>query len=147
MLETKYFSWTYPEENDDPHFETLEGFFQQQDDTTFGLMNTACNIIIPPTSVVWNGGTKTLTWNDDFEIPLMQAGFSLKIKYGPDGLTRSATFSDGDRMIVSVPRTSSGEVTANFALVNGSTSINSGLFTVGFCRGSLFYANLPQVFT
>lgn len=147
MLTTNFFKWTYPEENDDPHFDVLQGFFVQQDETVFGLTNTACNIIIPPPTVSWNPGTKVLSWDDDFEIPLMSIGFSLKVKYGPDGVSRTATFSDGDRMIVTVPRTASGSVTANFALVNGAMTIANGIYTVGFCRGSKFYANLPQVFT
>jgi hypothetical protein len=147
MIDTKYLGWSYPSENDDPYFDIIQGFFDQQDDTVFGLMNTAANIIIPPPTVTWASGTHTLTWDDDFEIPIMSAGFSLKVQYGPDGVTRSATFAEGQRMIVVVPRISSGEVTANFSVVGGGLTAESGLFTVGFCRNSKFYANFPQVYT
>lgn len=147
MLTTPFLKWPYPEDNDDPYFEVIDGLFKAQDDSVFGLLNTAGNIIIPPSSVLWNSGTSTLTWNNDFEIPIMSVGFSLSVQFGPDNVNRSATLQDGDRMIVTVPRTSTGAVSANFGVVNGAVSLVSGLFTVGFRRGSRFYANFPQIFT
>ena len=147
MINTPYHQWSHPEENDDPYYDIIADFFIEQDDTTFGLMNTASNIIIPPDIVSWNPIAHMLTWNNDFVIPLMSVGFNLNIQFGPDGLTRAATFAEGDRMIVVVPRTSTGTITANFSLVNGAVNIQNGLFTVGFCRGYKFYANFPQVFT
>jgi|SRR6185295_2567547 len=146
MIDTPYFGWPYPEENDDPYFDEIAAFFVSQDDTVFGLMNTMANIIIPPSGVNWNPLSMTLTWNADFEIPLMATGFSLFVKYGPDQANRTAVLGDGGRLIVVVPRTSTGNVTANFSVVHGVVPIQTGLFTVGFCRGTHFYANFPQVF-
>jgi hypothetical protein len=140
-LNTPYFKWTYPEENKDPHFVDLKTFFYLVDDGTMGLLNTAGNVFIPPASVTWDPINLVLSWSGQFEIPLMSIGFSFYIPYGPDGLTPSATLSDGARLIVVVPRTASGNLTGNFQVVTSTQVIQNGLFTAGFCRGTKFYNN------
>lgn len=145
-MKTPCYEWEFPEENDDPYYEKIHTFFDQIDQATFALQNSASNVICPPSSVSWNGLAHTLTWNDDFIIPLMKSGFYLKVQYGPDGVSRSATFVPGQRLVVVIPVTSSGELTANFQVVNSKVAIEHGLFTVGFCYGNRFYANFPQVF-
>jgi hypothetical protein len=147
MPNSNFFGWTFPDDTQDPYFDTIRAFFSQQDESVFALLNSASNIIIPPSAVAWSPSFHQLTWNADFEIPLMKSGFSLKVKFGPDGINRFATINDGQRLIVTVPTTSTGEVTANFAVVDGIVTGRNGLFTVGFCRGLNFYANFPQVYT
>ena len=147
MSKTRFLEWEFPSENEDPYFEKISELYSKIDDATFGVINTACNLIIPAPSITWVGGTKTLTWTGDFEVPLMRLGFSLKVQYGPDGVNKSVQFLDGERLIIVVPRTSGSNVTANFQKVSGNFAISHGLFTVGFCRGSAFYANFPQVYT
>lgn len=147
MSDTQFFKWTFPDENEDPHYEKLSNFFQLQENGIFGLLNTVGNIIIPPAGLSWNSGTKTLSWSGYFEIPLLASGFSLQVPYGPDGVNSSVSFLDGERLIVTVPFTSTGVVTANFAKSSGVQILSSNLFIVGFCRGSNFYGNFPQVYT
>lgn len=147
MSSTNYLNWEFPDENEDPYYEKISEFYTNIDDATFGLINTACNIVIPAPTISWVAGTRTLSWTGDFEIPLMKLGFSLKVQFGPDGINKSVSFLDGERLIVVVPRSSGGNVVANFQKVSGNFAISHGLFTVGFCRGSAFYANFPQVYT
>jgi hypothetical protein len=146
MLNTTYLGWSYPSDNDDPYFDVIQGFFEQQDDCVFGLMNTACNVIIPADGVTWDRISNTLSWSGSFEIPLMSVGFSLFIPFGPDGQTPKVQVLEGQRLIVTVPRISSGQVTGQFSVATGGLSAQSGLLTVGFCRNSKFYANFPQVY-
>lgn len=147
MRETPFFGWTYPDENEDPYDDNITSFYAQQEDTVFGLMNTAANLIIPPSTISWNPFTLTLTWNADFEFPLMSVAFSFFVQYGPDGLNRTATFIDGSRLVCTVPRTASQNLYGNFSVITSTPVLTSGLFTVGFCRGNKFYANFPQVYT
>lgn len=146
MPQTPYTGWNYPEENQDPHYDTLQTFFNEQDDTVYGLMNSAANIILPPGSMAWAQLTAggTLSWTGNFEIPLL-CGFSLYIQFAPDGVSKSVTLNDGDRLVVSVPRTASGIVNANFKVVNGAVTFENGLITVGFVRGNKFHHNLSSV--
>lgn len=146
MPETKFLEWNYPEENEDPHFEKLSAFFASIDDGLFGVMNSAGNVIIPPDTIVWNGLARSLSWTGYFEIPMMSIGFSLRVQFGPDGVNKVANFNDGDRLVITVPRSISGNVDANFQVVSGAVAIEHGLLTVGFCRNNKFYANFPQVY-
>jgi hypothetical protein len=146
VLETRFLKWNFPDENQDPFFDLISAFYAQQDAAVFSLLNTAANIVIPPSIVSWDQNTGTLTWNSDFEVPLMKSGFSLFVKFGPDAINRQAVMNDGDRLVVVAPNESGGTVNANFAVVSGAVAIQQGLFTVGFRRGNRFYGNFPQVF-
>lgn len=148
MPDTTYLKMTYPEENKDPHYDDLVALYGAIDERIYGLLNTTGNIIVPADGLSWNPGTKTLSWTGEFEIVIVKSGFSLKIPFGPDGINKSVTFLDGERLIVTVPSTSGGEVTANLAKISGAiNTINPGLLILGFCRGTSFYANFPQVYT
>lgn len=144
MPSTKFLGWTYPDENVDPHFDILESFYKRQDISVYSLLNTANNIIIPPSSVSWNNLTKTLTWSGYFEIPIMSTGFTFKIFNGPDNLTPSITFNDGERMVITIPSSISENTTSYFRKTNGAVTVSDGLITIGFCRGDKFFANFPQ---
>jgi hypothetical protein len=147
MSSTPYFKWNYPDDTLEPYFDIISAFYTQQDNGVFALMNTAANIIIPPSTINWNPFTLTLSWVGSFQIPLMSSGFILNIPFGPDGVNSSVSFQNGSRLIITVPSTSGGAVTANFGLVHGAVSITDGLYTVGFCSGTKFYANFPQVYS
>jgi hypothetical protein len=147
MPDTKYFEWPYPNETEDPYYEKITDFFTRIDDQAFGMMNTAGNIIIPPTTIGWNALSNTLTWDTFFEVPLMSIGFTVKAEFAPDGISKSLVVPDGYRVTLVIPNTASGNTSVLIGLVNGAVSIQHGLITLGFARGNKFYANLPQVFT
>ncbi len=146
VTQTPYLKWQIPDENKDPHFDDLVALFHSMDDAVFGLMNTAGNVCIPAAGLSWNPFTLVLSWTGQFEIPLMSIGFSLLMPFGPDGLTKQIQLADGDRVIVTAPRTAGGNITANITKVSASPTIAAGLFTIGYCRGTSFYGNFPQTF-
>lgn len=146
MPDTKFFKWTYPSETEDPYYEKITTFFSRIDDQAFALLNTAGNIILPPDALSWNGATNTLSWDTYFEVPLMSIGFSIKAEYAFDGVSKSLVVPDGYRVNLVIPNTASSNSSVLISLSTGAVTVQHGLFTLGFCRGNKFYANLPQVF-
>lgn len=147
MADTKFFEWTYPEETEDPYYEKIVSFFSQIDDQAFAMMNTAANIVIPPETLSWDSSTNTLSWDTYFEVPLMGIGFTVKAEYGPDAVTKSVVVPDGYRVTLVIPNTASGNTSVLLGVVGGAVSVEHGLITLGFARGTRFYANLPQEIT
>lgn len=145
MPNTKFWNWTYPEDNEEPYFEKEEGFKTSTDSAVYSILNTASNIIIPPATISWDSMTKVLSWTGQFEIPLMSIGYSLLIPFGPDGLTASVTMNDGDRLYVVVPNTASGNVSTNLKIAVGKVTTEEGVITVGYCKNGNFYANFANV--
>lgn len=147
MPDTKYFEWSYPTETEDPYYEKISTFFTRIDDQAFAMMNTAANIIIPPTTLSWNFVTNTLSWDTFFEVPLMSIGFTVKAEFAPDGISKSLVVPDGYRVTLLIPNTAGGNTSVLIGKVTGAVNVEHGLITLGFARGNKFYANLPQVFT
>ena len=153
MPDTKNLGMSYPEENEDPHFEKLASFFEQIDQKIYAL--TAINQPIlggGNYGITWiqqNPWQAKFTWDEDFEIQIPGSGYFLKIPFGPDHASREISLVDGDRVIVNVPFTSTEQVTGYFEVINGKLTrdvVNlEGLYTIGIFRNGKFYHNLPRV--
>jgi hypothetical protein len=152
MPDTNFLGMTFPDENDDPWFDKIAGFFTQVDAQLYGMIATnqplmgggvvslAPQTVSPPTAI--------LSWTADFEILIPGSGSYLTIPFGPDQANRSIELVDGDRVIVTIPNTSTGAVTAYINKVNGALSKTAanlqGLLTIGVYRNGIFYHNLPR---
>lgn len=143
MPESLFFKTPYPSEDTDPWTDEFANFVQQLDNQIFGLLSTAGNILIPPTSVTFNPSNGRLQWNADFEMPILASNFFLKIQFGPDGVNRFIDLADGDKLIVTVPLNASQNINANFGKITGRVTPVAGLFIAGLRRGNSFYLNLP----
>jgi hypothetical protein len=154
MAETTYFDMTYPDENEDPYFDSISSFFTQLDQNLFAFQAIGqpilgggavicTNLTVPP-----NPYTAQLTWSQPFEFIIPGSGFSFYIPYGPDNATASILLEDGDRIIVAVPYISSQNITGFFKKINGATVTQpqQGLFTLGVYRAGMFYSNIPVTF-
>lgn len=139
MNSTKWFQWVYPDDNQEPYFEKEEAFKQVQDASLFAVYNTALNIILPPSLVTWSG--VRLQWNGDFEIPLVDIGYSVLLRYAPDGVNQYVDLNDGDRLYAVIPNTSASNLVMNFKVGSGRIADRDGFVTFGFRRGSRFFAN------
>lgn len=144
---TKFTNIPFPSETEDPWYGGFVSFTDDLDAKHSALLNTANNVIIPPPSVLWNSSMGQLTWSDDFIVPILSSGFSFKVRFGPDNATRSMLLADGDKVIITVPYTSSNDVVANFAVTSSKVAYQNGLYVFGMRYGTRFIANLPQVFT
>jgi len=152
MPESTHYKWGFPEEDTDPWFDDHSDFINRVDASTFALQASCANILIPANNIAWqffygpNYGR--LTWDDDFQVPILGSGFFLNISFGPDGQNRFMDLFDGDRVIITIPRTSTGNVLAGkFEISKSKLDARDGLFTVGFSKNNKFYANFPQIFT
>jgi len=143
MPESIFFKTPYPNEDTDPWTDEFANFVQQLDNQIFGLLSSAGSVLIPPTTITFNPSNGRLEWNDDFEMPILGSSFFLKIKYGPDGVNRWIDLADGDKLIVTVPLTSSENINANFGKISGKVNPFAGLFIAGVRRGASVYLNLP----
>lgn len=137
MPNTTFFGWSYPNDNDEPYFESEELFKQAQDITVYSLMNTANNVVIPPASIMWT--PNILSWSGSFEIPVMSNGYSAYVQFAPDGVSQSVALNDGDRIYVIVPTTLSTSTQLEMKIINGKVPTTNGVVTLGFCRGTSFY--------
>lgn len=137
----------YPSENDDPWFQGFQMFVDDVDVKHMALFSSVSNILIPPPSVLWNGSSGQLTWDDDFVMPILSSGFLFSIQFGPDQVTRMLTLNDGDKVIITAPYASAKNTTANFSVISGKVSYAPGLFIFGMRYGTRFICNIPQVFT
>lgn len=146
MPNTRYWSTAYPGDNEDPWFEGFESFAQQIDTNLYGLLATAGSILIPPATITFNSLTSRMEWDADFVMPILGSGFLLNIRYGPDNTNRWIDLADGDKLVVTVPVTSSTNVNANFAKISSIVQPVAGLFIAGMRRGSKLYLNLPTEF-
>lgn len=142
MPDTRFWKWTYPEDNEEPYFEKEENFKLSVDSATYSLMNTASNIIIPPTSIMWAGGI--LSWVGQFEIPLMSIGYSVTVPFGPDNINTSVALSDGDRIYAVIPNTASTNIVVQMKKVSGKVPVEEGIITIGYCKNGNFYGNFAQ---
>lgn len=146
MESTKLSLIPYPSDNDDPWFEGFQQTIDYVDNQIYGLLVTAGNIIIPPPNIVWNLSLSQLSWDDDFIVNILSSNFSFKIKYGPDGINRSMTLNDGDKVVITVPVSSASDVNGNFKIVSGKLQYATGIYVFGMRVGNKFYANLPTSF-
>jgi len=135
----------YPDEDQDPFYDTFVDFVTDVDIKFYGLLQSVGNIIIPAPSINWDG-VGVLTWTGDFIMPILKTNFQLAVRFGPDGQTRSMTLNDGDKVVIVAPVTSSENIVANFLVVPGAVAYQAGLFVFGMRVGTRFYANLPQTF-
>lgn len=141
---TRFWSWVFPNENEDPHFQKLSDFYSRIDEHVFALANTCGNVLIPPNSLTWDSVQKRLSWDTSFEVPLISVGFSFKAEFAADG-TKSVAVPDGYRVVLTVPNISSNHTTGLVSVVPQAFELGAGTLVVGFCRGNKFYANLPLV--
>ncbi len=141
---TRFWSWVFPNENEDPHFQKLSDFYSRIDEHVFALANTCGNVLIPPNALTWDATLKRLSWDTHFEVPLISVGFSFKAEFSQDGL-KSVAVPDGYRVVLTVPNISAGNITGVVSVVPQAFEPGVGSYVVGFCRGNKFYANLPVV--
>jgi hypothetical protein len=152
MADTNFLGMTYPDENQDPYFDVISSFYADIDSRMYGLIAIQQPLLgggfIGFTNQSFNPFVGVLTWTENFEILIPGSGVYLQVPYGPDQSTRSIQLFDGDRVIISVPNTSTGEVTGYINKINGALTkdvVNlQGLYTVGIYRGGVFYSNLPK---
>lgn len=153
---TKFYNLPFPDENQDPYFETQEQFYNFQDQTMYGLLAAQQPIVgggfigFTNLSIFPSPFIGQLTWTDDFHFLIPGSSFMLNINYGPDNATRVATLNEGDRIYCNIPLTAAMDVTTNFKIINGPITIDrvqlQGFFTLGVYRAGQFFSNLPRVF-
>lgn len=142
---TTFMNWPIPDENKDPWYKDFVDLVKEFDSSVGALLNTAGNLIIPLGTVTWNASFKEVTWTDDFLIPIVQSGFYLRIKYGPDLATRKIFIDNGERLIIRVPTTSAQELEGFIDKVSGSQVLDPTIFTLGFIHSNKLFIKLPTV--
>lgn len=135
----------YPDEKEDPFFDSFQSMINDMDDKFYGLLSSACNVVVSP-NITWNASGSLLTWDDDFIIPILSTNRKLIVRYGPDLVSRSATVNDGDKLIITVPRSSAQDVIANLQIVSVSIPWQNGLFVLGMRSGNGLYMNISTRF-
>lgn len=142
---TKFNQWPIPDEKKDPWYVDFVELLAQIDIGVYALQNTASNVIIPLGNVTWNGSFQQLSWSDDFLIPIIKSGTYLRVKYRVNSTERNISLQSGDRVVIVVPTTSSGEAVGYIDKISTPMNGNPTLFTLGFLYNNKFYANLPTV--
>jgi len=144
-LTTQLTEIPYPSEKEDPFFDSFESMVKDIDSKIYGLLSSACNVVIAP-NIVWNASSSLLTWDDDFVVQILSTNRKLLVRYGPDTLSRSATVNDGDKLIIVVPNSSDVNVVANLQIVPANIPWQTGLFILGMRYVNGLYMNISTRF-
>ena len=141
-LETDFTKIPYPQEKEDPFYESFKSMIVAVDTKIYGLLSSAGNIVIPPNNMVWDASQSLLTWDSDFIVPILSTNRKLFVRFGPDQVTRTAIINDGEKLIIVAHLTSNEDVVANLQIVNNEVPWQDGLFILGMRSGNGLYMNI-----
>lgn len=148
MPDTSRFKMSFPSENEDPHYEGLVNFFEEIDANLYANYS-----LHQPVSgggeislVALNSNTSRLSWTEDFEFPVLGSGKSIKLRYGPDGVSRHIDLTNGDRVVFDIALSSAGDIVQNLYKLNGIISADVAqiplLYTLGIFKNGQFFSKL-----
>lgn len=141
MAKTTFLDITYPDENANPFYNAYRQQMESMSRILFQTKLQAQMIMGGGGTVTFNSGTNTLSWTQDFVIPVYYYGYKLNVVYGPDFSTRSAVLSDGSALYIEVPFVLTENKNINFSVGSSINKENHQLLVVGFRSGSKVYLN------
>jgi hypothetical protein len=141
MAKTTFLDITYPDENANPFYNAYKQQMESMSRILFQAKLQAQMIMGGGGTVTFNAGTNTLSWTQDFVIPVYYYGYKLNVVFGPDFATRQAVLSDGNALYIEVPFVLTGNKNINFSVGNAINKENHQLLVVGFRSGSKVYLN------
>jgi len=145
-LESDFTKIPYPEEKEDPFFESFQSMVKSIDSKIYGLLASAGNIVIPPNNINWDASQSLLTWDSDFIVPILSTNRKLFVRFGPDQITRTAIIADGEKLIIVAKLTSNEDIVANLQVISNEVPWEDGLFILGMRSGNGLYMNIGTRF-
>lgn len=128
----------YPEENQDPFWDTWKSFVQELDKHVYMAKVKSNLMLLGGGTVTFDSGTGVLEWTEDFTIPYLETGYKLVVSYGPTDGFRQATLSDGEILYVEIPYAMAQDVTVQ-CYVASTLDGASDKWVLGVRSGDHFY--------
>lgn len=128
----------FPDDGQDPFYELIESFFNQQDLMLFNNKLRSYMILAGGGTLVFNNETSSLEWTEDFAVKNCISGYLHKLRYGPDQLTRSLRIFDG-QILYCVFQTSMRGENITHVLVGDKLDKKDNYFVLGFRFNNRLY--------
>lgn len=140
MAKTTFLGIDYPDENQDPFYESYEAQMQQMDQIIF-MQKVMNNLFLSGGGTrTWNGGSGSFSWSADFVIPVFHWGKKINVQFGPDNMNRFVAIPDGSALVVTIPFVMNENITVNFAApVAQLTQQSHSQWVAGWRYGSVLY--------
>ena len=131
MANTTFNNFPFPNEGQDPHYQTLKSYYNMNDQLMYNNKLRSYFILAGGGSLSFSSSTGLFTWTEDLVVKDAISGYLNVIKYGTDGLTREANLQDGQMIYIEFPTqiTSNRELNAKVA---DSLNENNNFFVFGF---------------
>lgn len=137
--ESTYLKIAYPEEHQDPFYETYESQVNSTDEILF-MQKIQNNLIIGGGGIIsFSSITQQLTWTQDFIVPVFHYGKKITLSYGPDNATRVASILDGYALVIEIPYVLTDNITTNIKVLSQLTPLNHQQWVLGFRTGTKVY--------
>jgi hypothetical protein len=138
MPNTILLGHTYPNENQDPYYESQVGFFNQNDVTMWNNRLRTWMILAGGGSYTWNPVTGSLLWTSNFAIKNANSGFIVEYVYGTDGLTREAVINEGQMLYGEFGSQITANQTKNLLVADKLSNIDN-IFVLAWRYGANLY--------
>jgi len=123
---------TYPEENEDPHWESMESFFQGVDTHLFAGYEDRGVFLTGGGTFTWDAETGTLEWDADVVLNTLSTGILQTLAAG------SQEIADGEIWYVDMTRGALSAVELESAAAS-SVSANTATLPLAFRIGDILY--------
>jgi len=141
MAKTTFLEIPYPEENQNPFYDAYRQQMEAMSRILFQVKLQSQFIVSGGGVVAFNAGTNTLTWTQDFMIPVYYYGFKLNVRFGPDYANRQALMSDGQALYIEVPFVLTQNMVVNFSQGTAINKDNHQIFVVCYRNGNKVHFN------
>jgi hypothetical protein len=113
--------WPFPNKDSDPWFDEFESMVTFMDSSGYAAREDRNIIFSGGGDVSWDAGSSTLTWDDDFIVLSLIAGYKLTIPAG------STTVADGQIIYANVTRAPTQNATLGVGLVSNVPNTDSAM--------------------
>ena len=132
MAQTPRLALPYPDENQDPFYDSFTAFAESVDQSLFAAQEDRNIIFSGGGTLTFDSGASTLTWSADFQFTAAETGFSWSVSAGT-----LAGISDGKLVAVTLVRNPTSNVVCTMATYD-SIPINNDKLVIGVRRGTTF---------
>jgi len=135
---TVFNNWTFPEEFEDPFFNTFQNMIGAIDSAFHSEKVLRQTILGGGGTILWTAGGG-LSWGADFTVPIFTSGLKVTLAFGPDNQTRVAVIEDGEFLHAIVPTAISENVTINMLTASKILATEQRALIIGWRDGNTLY--------
>jgi len=128
---TSFLAIPIPGENSDPFHDQFKEYTFVMEKVMF-MRKLMTNLLVTGGgSIAWNSGS-SLTWTDDFIIPVFHWGKRILVVYGSGGAIRAQSLPNGYALYITVPMSMSADANLNFQVGPQLNTNRHDEFVVGW---------------